>query len=250
VSLAQYQSRPSPPKLPRHRTIVHELDSRFGKGTRLFHLKSCHPIPDCPSINTTLMKIIREYSSGLLLLEPKIYRDDRGHFFESFHQAAFDQLVPNAHFVQDNQSLSHQNVLRGLHYQIRQPQGKLVRVLQGEIFDVAVDLRRNSPWFGTWNALTLSAEHGHMLWIPAGFAHGFYALSAVAEILYKTTDYYAAEQERTVLWNDPDLAIEWPSSGAPLLSAKDQRGVPFREADTYDWMCPPIATLSAVCHRV
>ena len=196
------------------------------------------------------MKIVREYSSGLLLLQPNIYRDDRGHFFESFHQAAFDQLVPNAHFVQDNQSFSHHNVLRGLHYQIRQPQGKLLRVLQGNIFDVAVDLRRNSPWFGTWNALTLSAELGHMLWIPPGFAHGFYVLSKVAEILYKTTDYYAAEHERTLLWNDPDLAIAWPTSGTPRLSAKDQHGLPFHLAETYDWVCPTIATLSDICHRV
>lgn len=196
------------------------------------------------------MKIIREYSSGLLLLEPKIYRDDRGHFFESFHQAAFDQLVPNAHFVQDNQSLSHRNVLRGLHYQIRHAQGKLVRVLRGEIFDVAVDLRRNSPWFGTWNALELSAENGQMLWVPPGFAHGFLVLSTVAEVLYKTTDYYAAEHERTVLWNDPALAIDWPFSGTLRLSAKDQHGVALRDADTYDWMCPPMATLSAICHHV
>lgn len=193
------------------------------------------------------MKIVQEFPSGLLLIQPEIYRDSRGHFFESFNQAAFEQIVPDAHFVQDNQSQSHQNVLRGLHYQIRQAQGKLVRVLQGEIFDVAVDLRRNSPWFGTWSGLRLSAECGQMLWIPPGFAHGFYVATESADVLYKTTDYYAAEHERTILWNDPDLAIEWPCADAPRLSLKDQDGVLFREAETYDWMCRPIATISAVC---
>jgi dTDP-4-dehydrorhamnose 3,5-epimerase len=194
------------------------------------------------------MKIAQEFPSGLLLIQPEIYRDSRGYFFESFNQAAFDELVPDARFVQDNQSRSHQNVLRGLHYQIRQAQGKLVRVLHGEIFDVAVDLRRNSPWFGTWNGLRLSAECGQMLWIPPGFAHGFYVSSESADVLYKTTDYYAAEHERTILWNDPELAIDWPCTVPPRLSPKDSAAVLFREADTYDWICHPIATISAVCH--
>jgi dTDP-4-dehydrorhamnose 3,5-epimerase len=194
------------------------------------------------------MKIAREFPSGLLLLQPEIYRDDRGFFFESFNQSAFDQIVPGTRFVQDNQSRSSRNVLRGLHYQVRQAQGKLVRVLHGEIFDVAVDLRRNSPTFGSYESLRLSSTHAEMLWIPPGFAHGFYALSESADILYKTTDYYAAAFERTILWNDPDLAIEWPCTDFPHLSAKDARGTAFREADTYDWIYQPPATLPAVCH--
>jgi dTDP-4-dehydrorhamnose 3,5-epimerase len=194
------------------------------------------------------MKIAQEFPSGLLLLEPEVYRDNRGHFFESFNQAEFDQYVPNVRFVQDNQSRSHQNVLRGLHYQIRRAQGKLVRVLSGEIFDVAVDLRRSSPYFGKWSGLSLSAESGQVLWIPPGFAHGFLVISNSTDVLYKTTEYYAAEQERTILWNDPDLGIRWPFGRPPQLSAKDQAGRSFSEADTYDWVSQPIATLSAVCH--
>lgn len=194
------------------------------------------------------MKIARELTSGLLLLQPDIYRDDRGFFFESFNQSAFDEIVPGTRFVQDNQSRSVRNVLRGLHYQVRQAQGKLVRVLHGEIFDVAVDLRRNSPTFGSHESLRMSSSNGEMLWIPPGFAHGFYVLSDTADILYKTTDYYAAPHERTILWNDPELRIQWPCTDTPQLSSKDARGVAFRDADTYDWMYQPLATLSAICH--
>jgi dTDP-4-dehydrorhamnose 3,5-epimerase len=190
------------------------------------------------------MRIVEEFSSGVLLLEPKVYRDDRGYFFESFNQADFDQLVPNVRFVQDNQSRSRRNVLRGLHYQTQQPQGKLVRVLAGEVFDVAVDLRRTSPQFGTWNGVRLSAETPRMLWIPAGFAHGFLVLSNFAEIHYKATDYYAAQHERTILWNDPELAIQWPLSESPVLSTKDERGVRFREAEVYQWITPPLTTFA------
>jgi len=187
------------------------------------------------------MRIVEEFPSGVRLLEPKVYRDDRGYFFESFNQADFDQLIPKVRFVQDNQSRSRLNVLRGLHYQIQQPQGKLVRVLTGEVFDVAVDLRRNSPSFGTWNGVRLSGESPSMLWIPPGFAHGFLVLSEFAEIHYKTTDYYAAQHEQTILWNDPELCIEWPLTQAPVLSPKDQRGLRFRDAEVYHSLTPPLA---------
>jgi dTDP-4-dehydrorhamnose 3,5-epimerase len=170
----------------------------------------------------------------VILIEPTVYGDERGFFFESFHQRRFDEIVgrPVA-FVQDNHSRSSQHVLRGLHYQIRQPQGKLVRVVQGEVFDVAVDLRRASPHFGRWVGTVLSAENKHQLWVPEGFAHGFVVLSDRAEFLYKTTDYYAPDAERCILWNDQDLAIDWPFSGEPSLSAKDARGTSFKAAEVF-----------------
>ena len=192
------------------------------------------------------MRIVEEFPSGVILLEPEIYRDDRGYFFESFNQDQFDRVLPNVRFVQDNQSRSRRNVLRGLHYQVRQPQGKLVRVLAGEVFDVAVDLRRNSPWFGTWNGVRLSSQHARMIWIPPGFAHGFLVLSESAEVHYKATDYYAASHERTILWNDPELAIDWPALEPPILSPKDARGTRFRDAEAYHWLTPPLATISEI----
>ena len=170
----------------------------------------------------------------VVLFEPKVFGDDRGFFFESFNQARFDAAVgrPVA-FVQDNHSRSVRNVLRGLHYQIEQAQGKLVRVATGEVFDVAVDLRRSSPTFGKWVGAILSAENKKQLWVPEGFGHGFVVLSDVAEFLYKTTDYYAPEHERCIVWNDPTLAIDWPIQGEPILSGKDQQGTTFPQADTF-----------------
>lgn len=171
----------------------------------------------------------------LLIIEPKVFGDDRGFFYESFNQRRFTELtgVTDA-FVQDNHSKSARNVLRGLHYQIRQPQGKLVRVIAGEVLDIAVDVRKSSATFGKWVGVNLSAENKKMLWIPKGFAHGFVVLSDSAEFLYKTTDYWAPEHERCIVWNDADLAIDWQLDGAtPLLSAKDQAGKRFRDAETF-----------------
>jgi len=171
---------------------------------------------------------------GLLILEPKVFGDARGFFFESHNQRRFEQLTGvTAGFVQDNHSRSARNVLRGLHYQIKQPQGKLVRAVAGEVFDVAVDIRRSSPTFGKWFGTRLSAENKKMMWIPVGFAHGFVVLSDHAEFLYKTTDYWAPEHERCIAWNDPTLAIDWPLQGEPLLSAKDAAGRPFPEAEVF-----------------
>ena len=168
----------------------------------------------------------------VLLIEPKIFGDDRGFFFESFNRRAFHEATGiNVDFVQDNHSKSARNVLRGLHYQLAQPQGKLVRVTQGEVFDVAVDIRKGSSTYGQWVGEILSAENKKQLWIPAGLAHGFVVLSETAEFLYKTTDYYAPQHERCIAWNDPDLAIDWPIDGQPLLSAKDAVGAAFREAE-------------------
>ena len=168
----------------------------------------------------------------VLLIEPKVFGDDRGFFFESFNRRAFHEATGlNVDFVQDNHSKSARNVLRGLHYQLAQPQGKLVRVTQGEVFDVAVDIRKGSPTFGQWVGEILSAENKKQLWIPAGLAHGFVVLSETAEFLYKTTDYYAPQHERCIAWNDPDLAIAWPIEGQPLLSAKDAAGIAFRQAE-------------------
>ncbi len=158
----------------------------------------------------------------VVLIEPKVLGDDRGFFFESFNARAFEEATGlKRNFVQDNHSKSSNNVLRGLHYQIKQPQGKLVRVVQGEVFDVAVDLRRSSPSFGRWVGVTLSSENKKQLWVPEGFAHGFVVLSDSAEFLYKTTDYYAPAFERSLLWSDPTIGIEWPFQGAPKLAAKD-----------------------------
>ena len=171
----------------------------------------------------------------VLILEPTYHGDDRGFFYESFNQRSFQAATGlNPNFVQDNHSRSARGVLRGLHYQIRQPQGKLVYVVAGEIFDVAVDLRRSSPTFGRWIGAVMSAAGRDQIWIPAGFAHGFAALSERAEVLYKATDYYAPEHERTILWNDPTLAIPWPIVGEPLVSSKDRQGVPFDQAEVFD----------------
>lgn len=170
----------------------------------------------------------------VILFEPKVFGDDRGFFFESFNQVRFEEAVGRAvGFVQDNHSKSSKGVLRGLHYQIQQPQGKLVRVAQGEVFDVAVDIRRSSPTFGKWVGALLSAENKHQLWVPEGFAHGFVVLSETAEFLYKTTNYYAPAHERSILWNDPDLAIDWKFNGQPLLSAKDQAAKRLSEAEVF-----------------
>lgn len=168
----------------------------------------------------------------VLLIEPKVFGDDRGFFFESFNRCTFHEATGlNVDFVQDNHSKSARNVLRGLHYQLAQPQGKLVRVTQGEVFDVAVDIRKGSSTYGQWVGEILSAENKKQLWIPAGLAHGFVVLSETAEFLYKTTDYYAPQHERCIAWNDPDLAIAWPIEGQPLLSAKDAAGIAFRQAE-------------------
>ncbi|SDP55635.1 dTDP-4-dehydrorhamnose 3,5-epimerase [Ectopseudomonas guguanensis] len=170
----------------------------------------------------------------VILFEPEVFGDERGFFLESFNQRRFEKAVGKpVSFVQDNHSRSVKNVLRGLHYQIQQPQGKLVRVVQGEVFDVAVDLRRSSASFGHWVGAYLSAENKHQLWVPEGFAHGFVVLSETAEFLYKTTDYYAPEYERCVIWNDSDLGIDWPISEAPALSKKDQLGKSLADADLF-----------------
>ncbi len=165
----------------------------------------------------------------VLIIEPQVFGDARGFFFESFNQRRWQETTGvDTRFVQDNHSRSEQGVLRGLHYQTRQPQGKLVRCVVGEVFDVAVDLRQSSPTFGDWVGVELSAENKRQLWVPEGFAHGFLVLSESAEFLYKTTDYYAPQYEQCIRWNDPDLAIAWPTA-EPLLSAKDLAGIPFRE---------------------
>jgi dTDP-4-dehydrorhamnose 3,5-epimerase len=170
----------------------------------------------------------------VILIEPKVFGDERGFFFESFNQAQFEEAIgKSVQFVQDNHSRSAKHVLRGLHYQIQQPQGKLVRVVQGEVFDVAADLRKNSKTFGQWVGEILSAENKRHIWIPEGFAHGFVVLSDAAEFLYKTTDYYAPAHERCILWNDATLAIQWPAGIQPILSAKDAQGKPFIEAEIF-----------------
>jgi len=170
----------------------------------------------------------------VFLLEPRVFGDERGFFYESFNQRQFDQATgKSVTFVQGNHSRSAKNVLRGLHYQIKQPQGKLVRVVIGEVYDVAVDIRRSSPTFGQWVGEILSADNKKQLWVPAGFAHGFIVLSAYAEFLYQTTDYWAPEYERCIIWNDPLLAIDWPIDGDPVLSAKDAQGNLFQTAEVY-----------------
>ncbi|MFZ2266499.1 MAG: dTDP-4-dehydrorhamnose 3,5-epimerase [Azonexus sp.] len=168
----------------------------------------------------------------VIVLEPKVFGDDRGFFFESFNQKAFQEATGlEVQFVQDNHSKSARNVLRGLHYQVQQPQGKLVRVVQGEVFDAVVDIRKNSPTYGQWVGLHLSAENKKQLWVPPGLAHGFVVLSETAEFLYKTTDYYAPAHERCIRWNDPEIGIEWPIVGEPLLSAKDKAGASLAQAE-------------------
>ncbi|MDZ4165820.1 MAG: dTDP-4-dehydrorhamnose 3,5-epimerase [Smithellaceae bacterium] len=182
------------------------------------------------------MKTLRTAIADLLILEPEVFGDERGFFYESFHAGKFRQATGvTADFVQDNHSRSGRGVLRGLHYQLKQPQGKLVRVARGAVFDVAVDLRKGSPTFGGWEGVELSETNHRQLWIPAGFAHGFFVLSEMAELLYKTTDYYAPEHERTIRWDDRELAIAWPVplGVAPVLSAKDAAGVPFLQAEYY-----------------
>ena len=170
----------------------------------------------------------------VLVLEPKVFGDERGFFFESFNAKAFEQATGcKREFVQDNHSKSSRNVLRGLHYQVRNPQGKLVRVTQGEVFDVAVDLRKSSETFGKWVGVHLSAENKKQLWVPEGFAHGFVVLSETAEFLYKTTDYYAPEYERSLLWCDQTLGISWPIQDEPRLAAKDIEGVQFELAEVF-----------------
>ena len=171
---------------------------------------------------------------GVVILEPRVFADERGFFLESYNEKAFAELGIEERFVQDNHSSSQRNVLRGLHYQIRHAQGKLVRAVEGEILDVAVDMRRSSPTFGGWEAVHLSGENKRMLWIPAGFAHGFRVISEKAQVLYKATDYYSPEHERTVAWNDPNLKIGWELEGEPIVSAKDQRGVALRDAETFE----------------
>jgi dTDP-4-dehydrorhamnose 3,5-epimerase len=181
------------------------------------------------------MKINSTAIPDVLLVEPTVFGDDRGFFFESFNSRAFREASGlSGEFVQDNHSKSARAVLRGLHYQIRQPQGKLVRVVAGAVFDVAVDIRRGSKTFGRWVGQVLSAENKHQLWIPQGFAHGFLVMSDSAEFLYKTTDFWAPEHERCIAWNDPDLAIAWPVDGAPLLSKKDAAGTPFASAEVFE----------------
>jgi len=181
------------------------------------------------------MNVVATDLPGVLILEPKVFGDDRGFFFESYNERVFREKTGlDVDFVQDNHSRSAKNVLRGLHYQVRQPQGKLVRVIAGEVFDVAVDLRRHSASFGRWVGFNLSAENKRMAWIPPGFAHGFVVVSDVAEFLYKTTDYWAPEFERTLVWNDPDLAIDWPLTGEPTLAAKDKAGRRLRDAEVYE----------------
>jgi dTDP-4-dehydrorhamnose 3,5-epimerase len=171
----------------------------------------------------------------VLMIEPRVFGDARGFFFESFNQQAFEQATGlNPTFVQDNHSRSARGVLRGLHYQLQQPQGKLVRVVRGAVFDVAVDIRKSSPTFGQWVGAELSEHNHRQMWVPAGFAHGFVVLSASADFLYKTTDYYAPTHERCVAWNDPDIGVQWPLMGkAPLLSVKDQNGTRLHDAELF-----------------
>jgi dTDP-4-dehydrorhamnose 3,5-epimerase len=179
------------------------------------------------------MKLISSSLPEVLIVEPKVFGDDRGYFYESYNERELEMQGLRAHFVQDNQSRSARNVLRGLHYQIRQVQGKLVRVTAGEIYDVAVDLRRSSPSFGKWTAVVLSAENRRMCWVPPGYAHGFLVASEYAEVQYKTTDYWAPQHERCILWNDRDIGIPWPLTGEPVLSQKDQVGLSLKEAEVF-----------------
>ena len=181
------------------------------------------------------MQVVQTAIPDLLILEPKVFGDDRGFFFESFNQQTFQNLTGvKAHFVQDNHSKSAANVLRGLHYQIEQAQGKLVRVTVGEVFDVAVDIRRQSATFGKWVGVLLTAVNKRQLWVPSGFAHGFIVLKDNTEFLYKTTDYYAPQHERCIRWDDPTIAIEWPTTQAPILSRKDQLGLALSEAEVFE----------------
>jgi dTDP-4-dehydrorhamnose 3,5-epimerase len=180
------------------------------------------------------MKVTPTALPGVLVIEPRVFSDDRGFFFESWNARALAEAGIEATFVQDNHSRSRRGVLRGLHYQIQHPQGKLVRTVIGAAFDVVVDLRRSSPTFGRAVGLSLSADNRKMLWVPPGFAHGFLALSETVDFLYKTTDYWHPQHERTLLWNDPALGVDWPLDGAPILTAKDAAGKPLAQADLFD----------------
>jgi dTDP-4-dehydrorhamnose 3,5-epimerase len=182
------------------------------------------------------MNAVATSIADVQLLEPRVFEDSRGFFFESYNEHVLAELGISSPFVQDNQSFSRKDVVRGLHYQIKRPQGKLIRCLSGEIFDVAVDLRRHSPTFSQWVGETLSATNRRMLWIPPGFAHGFMVLSESADVLYKATDFYAPQHERTILWNDPVLRIRWPHQAGAILSAKDLAGQTLEHAAVYDQM--------------
>ena len=180
------------------------------------------------------MKVTPTAIADVLIIEPRVFGDERGFFYESFNQRVFDKATGLAlNFVQDNHSRSAKGVLRGLHYQIQQPQGKLVRVARGAVFDVAVDIRKSSPYFGKWVGVELSEDNHRQLWVPPGLAHGFLVLSETADFLYKTTDYYSPEYERCIAWNDPAIGIEWPIDTSPSLSAKDQRGVTLAQAEVF-----------------
>ncbi len=180
------------------------------------------------------MRVSPTAMPDVLVIEPEIFGDERGYFYESFnYQRWLRNTGIECDFVQSNHSRSIRGVLRGLHYQVKQPQGKIVRVVVGEVFDVAVDLRRSSPYFGKWVGAHLSAENKKQIWIPEGFGHGYLVLSDAAEFLYRTTDYYAPEHERCIIWNDPDISIDWPVDGEPLLSTKDTSGMLFKDAETY-----------------
>ena len=181
------------------------------------------------------MKFTRSKIPDVVIIEPKVFGDQRGFFMETWSTRDFSEAGLDLNFVQDNHSGSTQGILRGLHYQIQNPQGKLVRVVRGEVYDVAVDMRRSSPTYGEWVGVTLSEQNRRMLWVPPGFAHGFYVTSAEAEFVYKCTDLYAPEHERSLLWNDPDLGIDWPIAAdtLPTLSEKDANGTPFKQADSY-----------------
>jgi dTDP-4-dehydrorhamnose 3,5-epimerase len=185
-----------------------------------------------PAVET--LKKISTSLPEVFVLEPRVFGDERGFFFESYNQQNMSKVGIVDTFVQDNHSSSSRNVLRGLHYQLKHPQGKLVRIVEGEILDVAVDMRKSSPNFGRWEAVRLSGENKRMLWIPVGFAHGFRVLSDRAQVLYKATDFYSPAHERTILWSDPDLKINWELDDEPIVSAKDQRGAAFRNSESFD----------------
>jgi dTDP-4-dehydrorhamnose 3,5-epimerase len=196
------------------------------------------------------MKAVATKIADVQLLEPRVFEDSRGSFFESYNERVLAEMGIVGPFVQDNQSFSYKDVVRGLHYQIKQPQGKLIRCLSGEIYDVAVDLRRSSPTFCKWVGETLSAANRKMLWIPPGFAHGFMVLSASAEVLYKATDFWAPQHERTILWNDPALQIPWPPKARAILSAKDLAGLTLEHAAVYEeWAAPKQQTAAHASHR-
>jgi dTDP-4-dehydrorhamnose 3,5-epimerase len=180
------------------------------------------------------MNIIPTTIPDVLMIEPRVFGDERGFFYESYNEKIFAEKTGfKIQFVQDNHSRSAQNVLRGLHYQIKQSQGKLVRVVLGEVFDVAVDIRKSSPTFGQWVGCVLSETNKRQFWVPPGFAHGFLVLSETADFLYKTTDYYAPEYERSILWNDPDIGIDWPLADTPILSTKDEAAQPLKTAEVF-----------------